>query len=362
MKKYVILVAGYEYHHGGTNVAKIAKRRARLLVRENSAWRTDPEVNFILFDVRYGRIEKGTVNDGDISWALENDSFDAVDDNVHYDADRKFIQADTNLISITDAYEYIQNIGENEPGTVHEFSIFSHGWRGGPVLVNSYERDEYRMGGAQSSTRDPWDKDGRKKDTNVINMGFAKWFYYKRAFTDTAFIWVWGCAASRLYKKVIQKVLRSSEFKAKRYGRHLDTDTFSLSFSRSFAEDYFAYDPLFFFRSRTADPIVERRFTRTLLEVKNFLIRGLVHTYSAQMAYNTKIKTYGALPGTGSDYERGVTRNIRGMVVPRDSSVYGYSFHQIVRFYKTYLSIPEDPESRGYGFYDPEKVKAWKGE
>ncbi len=361
MKKYVILVAGYEYHHGRTNLATIAKRRANYLLRQNSAWRTDPEVNFILFDVRNGRIDKGTVNSGRVSWALENDGFDAIDDSVHYTADRKFIQADTNVISITDAYEYIQNIGENEPGTVHEFSVLGHGWRGGPVLVNTYQRDEFKNSGSRSRERDPWDKDGRKKDTNVTNMGFTRWLNYRRAFTNTASIWVWGCAASSLYKKVIQKVLRSPEFRAKRYGRHLDTDTFTLSFSQAFADEYFAYDPIFFFRARTAGPVVDRRFTRTLLEVKDFLIRGLVHTYSGQMAYNTKIKTYAALPGTGADYERGGTSSRRVMVVPRNSSVYGYSFNQIVRFYKTYLSIVEDPEGRGYALYDPETIKRWKG-
>jgi len=360
MKKYVILVAGYEYHNGRTNIATIAKRRANYLVRQNRAWRTDPNVNFILFDVRFGRIDKGMVNNGIITWATENDRFDAINSGTHYTTDRKFIQANTNVMSITDAYEYIQNIGENEPGTVHEFSIIGHGWRGGPVIVNTYERNVFRANGARASARDPWDKDGRKKDTNVTNMGFENWLHYKRAFTNTGHIWVWGCAASRRYKTVIQKVMRSPEFRAKRYGRHLDTDAFTLTFSQQFAENNFAYDPQFFFRSRRAGTITERQFTRTLLEVKHFLIRGLVHTYSGQMAYNTKIKTYAALPGTGADYERGGARARRIMVVPKNRNVYGYSFSQIVRFYKTYLGISEDPENRGYALYDPEMIKGWK--
>ncbi|WP_298900978.1 hypothetical protein [uncultured Psychroserpens sp.] len=361
MKKYVILVAGYEYHNGRTNIATIAKRRAAFLIRQHRAWRTDPNVNFILFDVRHGRVDKGTVNNGAIHWTLENDSFDAIDDATHYSEERKFIQANTNVISITDAYSYIQNIGKNEPGTVYEFSVLGHGWRGGPVLVNTFERDEFKTNGSQSRTRDPWDKDGRRKDTNVINMDFTRWLYYKNAFANNAYVWVWGCAASRLYKKVIQKVLRSPQFRAKRYGRHLDTDTFDLSFTQEFADRNFAYDPLFFFRSRTPSTTNTRRFSRTLLEVKGFLIRGMVHTYSGQMAHNTKVKTYAALPGTGSDYERGGASGRRVMVVPRNSSVYGYSFNQIVRFYKTYLNVTEDPDRRGYALYDPEIIKSWKG-
>ncbi len=361
MKKYLIFVAGYEYHNGRTNIAAIAKRRANFLLAQNRSWRNDPEVNFILFDVRFGRIDKGTVSNSTITWTLENDSFDAINDSTHYSAERHFIQADTNVISITDAYKYIQDIGKNEQGTVHEFSILGHGWRGGPVIANTFERDDFRSSGTQSSARDPWDKDGRKKDTNVTNMGFTNWRHYKNAFADSAFIWVWGCAASKRYKKVIQKVLSSPEFRAKRYGTHLDTDAFTLSFTQQFANENFVFDPLFFFRSTVSGPIVERRFSRTLLEVKNFLIRGLVHTYSGQMAYNTQIKTYAALPGTGSDYERGGSSRRRVMVVPRNRSVYGYSFNQIVRFYKTYLSISEDPENRGYAHYNAETIIRWKG-
>ncbi len=360
MKKYIILIAGYEYHNGRTNIATIAKRRANYLLRINNAWRTDPEVNFILFDVRFGRIEKGTVNRGAINWRLQNDNFDPINDSAHYTNNRNFIQANTNVISITDAYEFIQNIGKHEPATVYEFSILGHGWRGGPVLVNTFERLEFRANGAQANSRDPWDKDGRKKDTNFTNMGFTNWLNYKRAFANSAYIWVWGCAASKRYKKVIQKVLRSNEFRAKRYGSHLDTDTFTLSFTRQFAETHFAYDPLFFFRARQAAPITERQFTRTLLEVKNFLIRGLVHTYSGQMAYNTRIKTYAALPGTGADYERGGVANRQVMVVPKDQHRYGYSFNHIIRFYKTYLRLSEDPENRGYALYDPQMIKRWK--
>ncbi len=147
----------------------------------------------------------------------------------------------------------------------------------------------------------------------------------------------------------------------RRYGSHIDSDSFSLSFSRTFAEAHFSYDSLFFFRSRTAGTVTNLRFTRTLREVKDFLIRGLCHTYSGQMAYNCNVNVYGALPGTGADYEKTGRPNRRVMEVPTNSSVYGYSFASIVRFYKTYLSLEEDPERRGYAKFDPEQITTWKG-
>ncbi len=360
MTKHILLVAGYEYHHGRTNIANICKRRANYLVHQNPSWQNNRAIKFTLFDVRFGRIDKGLIHNGTINWSLENDSFEAIDSRTHYDSDRHFIQANTNVISITDVYEYIQNIGIRNPNSILEFSILGHGWRGGPVLVNSYQRDAYQFTGSNASQRDPWDKDGRKKDTNITNMSNAKWFNFKNAFANDSYIWIWGCAASHLYKKVIQKVIRDSNFREKSYGTQLDSDIYHFSFTTSFANRYFAYDPLFFFRSQNAQSITNRTFTRSLREVKDFLIRGLSHTYAAQMAYNTTIKVYAALPGTGSDYEQGATSSRCVMVVPTNSSIYGYSFNQIVRFFKTFTPMQEDPERRGYAFYDPDVIKNWK--
>lgn len=361
MKTYIILVAGYEYHHGGTNMATICKRRANVLLDQNSSWLNNSNIKFVLFDVRFGRIDEGTPNNSSIDWVTHSDEFDAINDSEHYSSERHFIQQDTNVISITDAYDFIRNIGKNNLGNVYEFSVVGHGWRGGPVLVNSYQRDAYKHTGATPRLRDPWDKDGRRKDTNVTNMNFREWADFISAFNEDSRVWIWGCAASRLYKKVIQEVYNSTEFSRKRYGSHIDSDSFSLSFSRTFAEAHFSYDSLFFFRSRTAGTVTNLRFTRTLREVKDFLIRGLCHTYSGQMAYNCNVNVYGALPGTGADYEKTGRPNRRVMEVPTNSSVYGYSFASIVRFYKTYLSLEEDPERRGYAKFDPEQITTWKG-
>ncbi|WP_282148919.1 hypothetical protein [Algibacter lectus] len=361
MSTYVILVAGYEYHHSGTNMATICKNRANLLLEQNVSWRDNVNMKFILFDVRFGKIDEGTISGDTINWTTISDEYDAIDDSVHYTSERHFIEQETNVISIVDAYEYIQNIGKNNLGYVREFSVVGHGWRGGPVLVNSYERDAFKHSGSTPNLRDPWDKDGRRKDTNITNMVPSQWTDFINAFNEDSRVWVWGCAASQLYKKVIQKVTSSIEFPRKRYGSHSDEDTFSLSFSRAFAEEYFDYDKLFFYRSRTTGDVTSRRFTRTLREVKDFLIRGLCHTYSAQMAYNSHVNVYAALPGTGGDYERTGRANKRVMVVPTNSTLYGYSFTGILRFYKTYLSIQEDPDGKGYALYNPETINTWKG-
>jgi hypothetical protein len=78
------------------------------------------------------------------------------------------------------------------------------------------------------------------------------------------------------------------------------------------------------------------------------------------MAYNTNIEVNAALPGTGSDYERGGSSSRRVMVVPKNSGTYGYSYAHVLRFYETYLSIQEDPENRGYALYNPRIIADWK--
>lgn len=360
MRKNILLVAGYEYKNGRTNMALLCKKRANAIIHQRSNWRDDPSIFFTLFDVKNGTIERGTLNNGAIQWNVISSNFDAINRSIHYTSDDKFIQQQTNVLSIIDVYQHIQEIGRNHPNTIHELSIVGHGWRGGPVLVNSYERLVYKHTGNTPRLRDPWDKDGRKKDTNVTNMNTSQWRNFKNAFHNQAHIWVWGCASSRVYKTVINKVLSSSEFRRKRYGRHEDDDTFTLSFSSQFANTYFEKDTLFFFRSRNNQTISERRFTRTLREIKDFLIRGLCHTYAAQMAYNTKVKVYAALPGTGADYDRETHNRRRVMVVPTSNHVYGYSYASIIRFYKTYVEIQEDSEDKGYALFSPQQIRTWK--
>ncbi len=363
MRTYVLLVAGYEYKNGDTNLATFCERRAQYLLEVHPAWRNDPDLAFVLFDVKSGVIRRGSVANGAMHWQTENDSFTALSRTTHYEGSH-FKQQETRVMSITDVYRYVTEIGSREGPAIAELSILGHGWMGGPVLVNSFEREEYKTG-AQRRLRDPWEKDGRVKDTNEDNMDAATWRHFIHAFKPDSHIWIWGCAATRMYKSVVDAVVSSREFRNKAFGKHADTDTFTLSFSQSFAQEYFQYDALFFQRQHTAGPVTALSFQRTLREVKDYLIRGVCHAYCGVLAYNSRLKVYGAWLGTGSDYERRHTGNSRFrhlvMEIPRRSDVYGYSFSGIVSFYKTYLRIAEDPEGRGYAFFDPAVIEQWKG-
>ncbi len=356
MKTYVLLVAGNEYRGGGTDFAIFCRRRAQYLLATRANWRNNPDLEFILFDPKRGHVQTAQPQNGNLRWQTNNDTYQHLDRRVHYQ-NHRFKQQATRVLSVADVYQYIMQIGQERSGTIAELSFFGHGWIGGPLLVNSYERDEFKRG-ANKRLRDPWDKDGRTKDTNIHNMDNQQFAYFISAFQPNAHIWLWGCASSRMYKSVIQAVRSAAAFRAKRYGTHVDTDRFSLSFSQNFAERYFSSDPVFFQRSLSVQPISQRSFERTLREVKDFLIRGICHSYAGQLAYNSQIKVYGSILGTGSDFERSGTHRL--MAVPKSSEVYGYSFNHIISFFKTYLRLSEDPENRGYIFHDPALIRSWK--
>jgi hypothetical protein len=355
MNKYIILVGGYDYSNGGVNFPFIADRRRLLLLRNNPQWQSDSQVIFIRFDVKQGKIERNIFNGSTRAWQEESSSFTPISRSQHY-RENHLLSSDNTIMSITDIYRYIINIGRTEPGTLYEFSILSHGWFGGPVILNSFQRDEFSTG-ARSSERDPQDKDGRTKDFFAQNMNDDDWNNFRRAFTSDGYYWVWGCLFSRAYFDTLYKFMQTTAFRSKAFGSHSDSDSFTISVSTDFVTKHYNVDPIFFPTNTS-----ERTFTRSLLEIKNFLMRGLRRSYPGRVAADTGITCIAAYIGTYSDYERahaGHQAPHPVMVIPRNMSAYGCDFTRTINFFKTYLSMPEDPESRGYGVYSNSQTNRW---
>jgi hypothetical protein len=355
MKKFIILVAGYEYNTGGTNFATIADFRRKYILQRNQAWDNDPEVIFVRFDVKTGKLERNIYDGRRRSWEPEA-SFEAINRRNHYNG-KQFKSQDTNVLSINDVYSYIINIGNTEPGTVIELSILGHGWQGGPVLVNSFERDEYKFGGASQRFRDPWDKDGRYKDFFDSNMVDADWRSFKNAFAADGYVWVWGCVFPRAYYNTLYKIMQTPEFRRKTFGTHVDSDSFTITVNSSFVQKYYNADRQFFPANDS-----ERTFTRTLANLKQFLKRGMVYSYGGRTALDTGIECRAGYLGTYSTYERSSSGNTiknKVMVVPRNQALYGDNFTRVINFYKSYMNVPEDPENRGYARYKNHQVFQW---
>lgn len=111
-------------------------------------------------------------------------------------------------ISIVHVYDYIIEIGSKRPGILSEYSIFSHSYWGGPILLDTNERPDYQVGGAKQNERDPYDKDCRWKDFNSTNMPDISKF--KAAFTSNPIIKMWGCLAITSYNRMIYKARKAA--------------------------------------------------------------------------------------------------------------------------------------------------------
>lgn len=355
MNKYIILVGGYDFANGGVNFTTIAERRRLDLLRKNPSWQNNADVIFVRFDVRAGKIERNVVNGSSRTWQEESSTFTPIVRSQHY-KDTHLISAETNIMSVTDIYRYIANLGRTEPGTLYEFSILSHGWFGGPVLLNSFQREEYSTG-AKAMERDPTDKDGRTKDFQIQNMNDDDWNNFTRAFSSDGYYWVWGCLFSRAYFDTLYKIIQTPAYRSKSLGSHADGDTFTITVSQDFVSKHYQVDPIFF----PASPS-EKTFTRSLLDIKKFLKRGLRRSYPGRVALDTGLTCIAAYLGTYSDYERshaGHQAINPVMVIPRNMSAYGCDFTSTINFFKAYLGMPEDPENRGYGTYSYSQADEW---
>ncbi|MHA4844608.1 hypothetical protein ACX0G7_10610 [Flavitalea antarctica] len=356
MKQYFISVAGYDFANGGVNFPFIADKRRLDLLSRNPSWQNDADVIFVRMDVKAGTIERNISNGSTRNWTVESSGFTPISRGNHYSGNH-FKSADTSVMSITDCYRYVSNIGASEPGTVKEFGILGHGWFGGPVLVNSFQRSQYEANGAEASLRDPWDKDGRTKDFFTQNMNDADWQNFRRAFASDGYCWVWGCLFSRAYFDTLYKIMQTSAFRNKQMGNHADTDTFTIAVNATFVSNYYHVDPLFFPASRS-----ELSFTRSLADIKKFLKRGIRRSYPGRFTADTAIECRAAYLGTYSDYERvhaGHSVRHTVMVIPRHMGAYGCDFTRTINFFKTYLNQQEDPESRGYAIYNSAQINAW---
>ena len=351
MKKYILLVAGYEYQNGGTFVQSAEQRRQNLLDLHPD-WRNDPEVVFVKFDVKSGRIERNNSTPGAGSWVLETQSNDAVNRRNHY-TESHLKQQENNLMSITTIYQYVINLGASEPGSLFELSLIGHGWFGGPILLNSFQRSEFTSGDT-ANTRDPWDRDGRTKDFLPQNMPEEDWKNFRAAFAPDGYAWVWGCLFPRAYFDTLYKFFQTREFKSKPMSDLVDSDTFTITVNGTFVNEYYDVDRAFFPTDNS-----QITFTRSLADLKGYVKRGIRRTYPGRFVGDTAIKCIAGYLGTYSDYERSYTGHYAPhpvMIIPRNSTVYGADFSNIINFYKIHVGIEEDPESRGYAIYTIDKI------
>jgi hypothetical protein len=244
-----------------------------------------------------------------------------------------FKNGQTGVLSILDIYSAVQEIGKTNAGSLIELSFFSHGWMGGPILVNSCDRYDSNSGCFITAKlqRDPDDKDPRThKDFTTANMSAAAQQHFKNAFHANGFTWLWGCTFTKSYFWGLHKLIS-------KYGLTLaDAKKISLAYSASELNLIRKCDITGNCSSKS------ETFNTTFKSFKEYICEGINNTYASAIAQASGKKTYAALLGTYAVYESSSTRNPLMTVK---------GFQAIKNFYKKYFSMDVDPAGLGYGTY-----------
>jgi hypothetical protein len=362
MRNY-ILVAGVNYEtaakgRAGTNFYVFCNKRHKKLYLQDKG---TEDLNFYMIDIAKGKINLVEYK-YDVASAVYakkesvHKTFDPVTSGNYFDFNSdghiRFHPNKKNIISKYDIYDLIETIGVANPGTLIEFSIYSHAYFDGPILVNSSRSTGVYIDPIDNVTeidvpvlgKDPNDYDMRQWDLNFYlqqPIRAQKLVDMKLAFEADGIIRIWGCNFPKYTLHPFLVKVRSHK-SYKKTGL-LNTDNFVFgpgrlnSKIRVFLESYLGYirmvtTPLKF---TSADTI-----TITFLEIKKIYCISIEGSYARDISRLFNRQVISGLPATYSIYSPS----------PRISP--DTVFH--LPFYTTYLGFKLDPEGFNYGIYEPD--------
>jgi hypothetical protein len=364
--KHVILVAGCDdaYLDHPDHVPPIpfydfCTHRIEILLKKND------KLTFTLFDVKSGNVIQSKLNSQGrriVHRPFQN--YDAItdanyiDEKIHGQKWHHFNQKQENkVISILDIYRFIQTIGgqKETAGSVIEFSIFSHSYEGGPVIVDTNERYEYKT----INKRDPQDKDGRRKDFRSENMSETELKQFRDAFDVNGFVWLWGCQFEKGYSKVMSQILKHPKYSANATPNNFaNLLNIQFSFSPQEAPEVLEYMNDSFFPPW--DKKSQYIFKKNGKDIIDFFKRSHKNTYCSDISKSLKTKCHGAFIGTYADDENKMKKKPPEplMRIPRNdfpkgkNEKSGVDFTRYINFFTAVLNYEEAPENRGYGTYE----------
>lgn len=344
---HIILVAGFDYEFNNVSFRTLCDNRMDRLLK------VFPNATFVIFDVAAGEVFKSqpsnTSSKGGRTTTVDTKTFKPVT-SKNYSVAKKGEENhfDTNpsgIMSITDVYRAIIKLGASKAtrGSLGEFSIFSHGWREGAILVNSDD-------GSNSTSRDPDDKDTRNKDFKNFTADELK--HFKQAFAPKGIGHLWGCSFTDIYFQLVVKTTATSKFRKTVPEKLKDTDEFELTYTQDQADNFYSDDPNFYPQPKKGKSRLA--FKRNLKQIKTYLRTALNQNYAHVLAKASGRKCFAAYPGTSAAFEdHDKKAKLPLMLIPRRKPPFDSNFTREINFYKKVMRIPEDPEHRGYGTYSP---------
>lgn len=355
--KQFLLVAGVDYEFKGVNFRQLADNRRRFLERQNTA---KADLRFVTMDVRSGQVETREVTfpGGKRTESVSSVTPFATVGPASYqtlaDGSTRFKPGQWTAMGITDVYQRVQDIGSADPGTLAELSIFSHGWMGGPILVDSDNDRTMEVTlpaipplttspttislAVQGFSRDPDDKDGRPGlDFRPPTMDPAMLVLFRKAFDSSAIAWLWGCS----FPRAIHHTLWAME-QAKGYSGSGLGDDVVLDMPAVVDEDV-AFLNQFLVGARPLFPPHSSSISIAFKHLKLAMCRANQSCYATALADAANVNVHAAPVGTYAEYD---TSSDMLMNVFRNFTAH-------FTFYKNYLGFSLDPEGRRYAVYTP---------
>ena len=346
MKQY-ILVAGVDYDFKGVDFRLFCNNRMKRTLDGN---RAKEDMTFQIFDFRKGevvtheitytggkQVGKTTKLSPSPFKSISKANYDryVIDRETHY----RFKDGQRDKLSILDIYKSVQKIGVDAPHTLAELSFYSHGFYGGPLLVNSYDDGQVNQSVVlPSGARDPDDMDPRVKDFNPPIIDAIALTNFQNAFHADGFVWIWGCAFPRLVHEILHKIEHNSSYKESGLG---DEELFRIKNFNTSQADYLES----WVKDALGGPFPNKKNIEIKFKFLRYFFCQMIETsYLHYMSVNAKVKAYGALIGTYAEYDTGR--------LPLMHIYRGFARH--FAFYKNYLGFNFDPEGRKYGEYRPD--------
>jgi len=334
-----VLVAGYDYRGrdaSRVDFVQLALNRAAML-RNSDLGRT----RFTLFDVARGIVDEQIGYGDEITSVRTVAQYEPIR-STHYEVQPSGIPAfravGVRTLSIVDVYDYVLQLGAHEPATLLELAFVSHGWGGGPILVNSFDPTP------SHGMRNYDDKDGRvNKDFAAPNMSSRKRRLFRAAFCARAGrVFNFGCASDAAARDVLDQLFEQWE------PTHDSTNIYRFAFNSDRLIQYRTTDPAFF-----GDELP--KVSRSLAQCQAFLHRRKNVSYSQKIADVAGVRCWAAFPGTSSSYEKDVPFPV--MSVRKALTESGIDLTSYLRFINVCLGYVGDSKERGFIEFAPLQPK-----
>ncbi len=351
-----IIVAGVDWEFHGVDFQVLADNRRKYLTAQNKA---KADLRFLMMDVRAGKVTRVDVSypgGKKTETATAVATFDPVGKSSYATFTDAAGVTHTGLkpglwgvMSITDVYAAVRDIGAKDPGTLEELSFFGHGWAGGVILVNSWDNRTPVVpvpstGSAPSSVtvtlgatqRDPNDKDSRMQyDFVAPTQDATALALFRAAFASDGYSWAWGCSFPPVHHHSMWAMEQAKGYSSSGVG---DDKVLTL--------DGVTADDVRYLEGWLA-PLIGPFPSRSTITLKFKFLKWAfcainASSLGALLATATGKPVRAALVGTYAEYD-----------TPTDMMHVHTGFTAHVAFYRNYLGMKLDPEGRGYAVYPP---------